>query len=107
MSVVNRTPSPLVLAPARARAPVAGPRCDAVVGRSTLGSRRLVQCSLGPFEPSLNLAGAHWLLARSGEPDRPDLRTGFAFANTSELGETSQSSIVIRQSSIQRQFRDA
>jgi len=52
-------------------------RCDAVVGRWTLGS--------GVLAPALNLADPHWLLARSGDLDRPDLRTGFAPTNTSEL----------------------
>ena len=46
-------------------------RCDAVVGRWTLGS--------GVLAPALNLADPHWLLARSGDPCRPDLQgDGFA-----------------------------
>jgi hypothetical protein len=73
---------------ARARATVAGPRCDAIVGRRTLGSRPAFarQCvATAQIEPALNLAAPHWLLARSGDLDRPDLRTGFAPTNTSEL----------------------
>jgi hypothetical protein len=57
----------LVLA-SRIRVPVAGPCCDAVVGRWPLGSRRL------PGR-ALNLADSHWLLARSGYSCRPDLHT--------------------------------
>jgi hypothetical protein len=57
----------LVLA-SRIRVPVAGPCCEAVVGRWPLGSRRL------PGR-ALNLADPHWLLARSGDPCRPDLHT--------------------------------
>jgi hypothetical protein len=57
----------LVLA-SRIRVPVAGPCCDAVVGRWPLGSRRL------PGR-ALNLADPHWLLARSGVACRPDLHT--------------------------------
>ena len=73
---------------ARARATVAGPRCDAVVVRWTLGSRPLFgrQCvATAQCEPALNLADSPWLLARSGDLDRPDLRTGFALTNPSEL----------------------
>jgi hypothetical protein len=43
--------------------PVAGPRCDGVVSRWTLGSRRCIQ-------DALNLAGPHCLLARSHDPGR-------------------------------------
>jgi hypothetical protein len=44
---------------------VAGPHCDGVVGRWPLGS--------GALSRTLNLADAHCLLARSGDPSRPDL----------------------------------
>ena len=57
----------LVLA-SRIRVPMAGPCSDAVVGRWPLGSRRL------PGR-ALNLADPLWLLARSGDPCRPDLHT--------------------------------
>src|SRR5688572_1164238 len=57
----------LVLA-SRIRVPMAGPCCDAVVGRWPLGSRRLPRSAL-------NLADPHWLLARSGDRCRPDLHT--------------------------------
>jgi len=47
---------------------VAGPHCDAVVVRVTLGSRRAFARSIrttGPIRTALNLAEAHWRLVRS------------------------------------------
>jgi len=60
--------------PSRIRVPVAGPRCDGVVGRWPLGSGVL----------ALNLAEPHRLLARSG--DRVGLTsTRIRNGNTSDV----------------------
>ena len=54
-------------------------RCDAVVGRWTLGS--------GVLAHTLNLADPHWLLARSGDPCRPDLHTDSPRSNANTARE--------------------
>jgi len=56
-------------------------RCDAVVGRWTLGS--------GVLAHALNLADPHWLLARSGDPRRPDLHTDSPRSNANTARQES------------------